>query len=99
MRAVNSDDHSREIIPLPDASLAIARPEGGWKLSEMNDELLAVARQEADSTKNASGDSRFVLCPDCFGNGIQYRTLASNEGRIEVNCPRCSGKGRLEAPQ
>jgi len=42
---VNSDDHSRLIIPLPDASLAIARPEGGRKLAETMAEALAVARE------------------------------------------------------
>jgi len=46
MRLVNSDDHSRSIIPLPDASLAIARPEAGRKLAEMNDELRPLALWE-----------------------------------------------------
>lgn len=96
---MNSDDPTRSLISLPDASLALARPEGGRVPSEMTDDLLALARQESDSTKNASGDSRFVLCPACFGSGIQYRTLANAEGRMEVNCPRCNGKGRLEAPE
>lgn len=41
---MNSEDDSRSIIPLPDASLAIAGPEGGRKLSEMNADLLALAR-------------------------------------------------------
>ncbi len=44
MRFVNSDEHSRSLIPLPDASLALARPEGGRVLSEMTNEALAVAR-------------------------------------------------------
>ena len=99
MRAVNSDEQHRAIIPLSDASLAIAKPEGGQMLSELVGDTLALARGESDSTKNACGDSRFVLCPDCFGTGIQYRTLANNEGRIGVNCPRCNGKRSLEAPQ
>ena len=98
-RVVNLDDHPRSIILLPDASLAIASPESGRVLSELACDTLALGREESDSTENASGDSRFVLCPDCFGSGIQYRTLASNEGHIEVNCPRCNGKGRLGAPQ
>lgn len=38
------NDKDRSIIPLPDASLAIARPEGGRKLSEMNADLLVLAR-------------------------------------------------------
>ena len=96
---MNSEEHSRSLIPLPDASLALARPEGGRVLSEMVDETLALARQESDSTKNASGDLHLVPCPDCFGSGIQYRTLAGNEGHIEINCPRCNGKGGLEASE
>jgi hypothetical protein len=46
MRFVNSDDHSRSIIPLPDASLALARPEGGRVLSELLSDTLALARGE-----------------------------------------------------
>ena len=44
MRIVNSDDHSHSLIPLPDASLALARPGGGQKRTEMIKEALAVAR-------------------------------------------------------
>ena len=46
MRFVNSDDHSRSLIPLPAASLALARPEGGRVLSEMLSDTLALARGE-----------------------------------------------------
>ena len=46
MRLVDSDDQSRSIIPLPDASLAIARPEAGRKLAEMNAELRPLALWE-----------------------------------------------------
>lgn len=68
-------------------------------LSEMLIDTLALVRREPASTKNDSLDSRSVLCPACFGSGIQYRTLANAEGRIEVNCPRCNGRGGLEASQ
>jgi hypothetical protein len=46
IRFVNSDDHSRSLIPLPDASLALARPGGGRKLSELVGDTLALARRE-----------------------------------------------------
>src|ERR1700722_19470516 len=41
---MNPDDHSPAVIPLSDVSLAIARPDVGRKLSEMNADLLATAR-------------------------------------------------------
>ena len=43
---MNSDDHSRSIIPVPDASLALARPDGGRVISEMLSDTLALARGE-----------------------------------------------------
>jgi hypothetical protein len=36
---MNSDDPTRSIIPVPDASLALARPDGGRVISEMNAEI------------------------------------------------------------
>ena len=41
MGFVNSDYQSRQLIPLPDASLAVARPEGGRAHSEMLSNRLA----------------------------------------------------------
>ena len=43
---MNSDDPTRSLIPLPDASLALARPEGERVLSEMLSDTLALARGE-----------------------------------------------------
>ena len=43
---MDADDHSRSLIPLPDASLAVARPEGGRVLSELLSDTLALARGE-----------------------------------------------------
>jgi hypothetical protein len=46
MAFVNSDEHSRSIIPLPDASPAITRPGPGRVLFEMVGDTLALARRE-----------------------------------------------------
>ena len=43
---MNSDDPTRSIIPVPDASLTLARPEGGRVLSELLSDTLALARGE-----------------------------------------------------
>jgi hypothetical protein len=44
--SVNTDENSRAIVPLPDASLALAKPGPGRVLSEMVGDTLALARRE-----------------------------------------------------
>ena len=55
------DDNSRSLIPLPDASLAIATPAAGRVLSEMVGETLALARHEALAAVGEHVNARFKI--------------------------------------
>ena len=72
MRFVNSEDHSRSIIPLPDASLAIARPAAGRVLSEMVGETLALARREALLTSGEYVNSLWMRFVPVAGTKVLF---------------------------